>query len=1599
MKNSFSKSLAVLLCMLMVIGGLDLGALGGPMAGQGTIGTNAMDVTGHASSRATKAYNTTTFDEWRTGGIDNISVYNESGGELRISGYEAFTIPVPNVVEVRDLEVDSKNNLYIATGPGAVVKIDAVTGEVTDHGRAVPDEDNLNRLKMDRNDTLWGGGRSNLNTGQSTPNRGGILWRMNTTSMRIDADWKPEPAQTQIRGMTVDMNGTVWAGTTGGVLARFDPTTGVVTRLNGGTALITGYGIFQLAPAQNGFIYAGTQAGPDGGHLIKIDPTTNSFTVMNGHNPLVAGDGIQSMATAKNGTIYIGTGFGQGALIMLDPATDTITNLGRAMPGAGAVGDLYPGPDGSMFGTMGAGTVVEQHLFKIETGTGAMIDMGIPILAASGPFPVAVAPDGTVWCGGISGQLARLSPSYNKLPNGRLDRATSGRIFTENFELSTINWETASSPTIPNFVWVPDPSRPADDGMVYRQEDTTGGQAYSRAGTWGPVGTDADAFNINPGGVMEISIKFNSPGVTVPGGVRLFMGCYNTGAQYALSFNEDTNEIRLYRDWGQMGSTYTGMSIDRGIWYDVKWKVYHTGIGPGAAFTVWVNGTKIFDDVPVNPTHHPSGAVMVGTRYYNASFDNLRLYKDTNITVNGLQAGQKVDLYADNGSLLGSATAAGVSIKLDVENISFPLSGYLTVTATDGSTVVLTTSILKDIYGGDVYNFVSPVTAGSTWRYRSKGTFLSQPYDALATVTWLNISWNGLKPANTNISLMTRTAATMGGLASAAWSAPYWTSPDTAITSPKAQWIQLRANLSTTDITKTPELQDVTIKFKAFPNFTIGLAQSASVLYPNDTIDYNIYYNNTGNDIAKDVIIADILGPDLVFVNSSAEPARKGSTWLLKNVPPGSKNILTVQARVALDAKDKTVVQNKATIEFTDLDSLNLGNFTSPTVVATVIRPLPNATFDGPAITGPGDLIEYNITYNNSGTGTAKDLWLDLTLDKNLTFVSSSNEAVRNGTIWNITNVVGTAKGNVTIAAKVNVSVTDGTKLRSKLDVEFSMPNGGQPSGFYLGVVETTVARPVIDVGKTVDLVAALPGDIIVYKVFFNNTGSAAGKVTLTDSLSPELVLVNSSAETNRTGNVWTFGSVQAGSHNVLVIRAQIKDDTPENTIINNTATVNLSMLSGLALDNLTTNKVSTKVGSPKFPIISIVMVADKAKASWNDTVVFKVYYNNTGYDIASIVSIKDQLPKGLTFVTTSAEANRAGMFWNFTSVTAGDHFFTITTRVFTGTANNTVEQNIVYLNYTDAKGTARPGSQASASVTVIVPVHPPGDTTRPSITDRKPTPDAKDVPTDSRIEITFSEAMNRSETERALTISPKVAGKMTWEGNTLVFTPDKPLKKGQKYTITIEPYAEDLAGNALNPVSSWSFTVKGKTTTGNATANWLCLGGIIAAVVALIAGIVYLFSRRKRDRSITARPSPRTAPAYGEAEEVMDKPTTVAPRPKPRPVQKVAVTTVAEEEAEAPEEKVPEQAAVTEEKVPEAPPAEEETVEPGPPEPVETPPEPVKEEKVEPGPPEPVVTPPEPVKEEKVEPVLEKKEETPEPKAEEGKGGSLDDILKRLRQ
>ena len=149
--------------------------------------------------------------------------------------------------------------------------------------------------------------------------------------------------------------------------------------------------------------------------------------------------------------------------------------------------------------------------------------------------------------------------------------------------------------------------------------------------------------------------------------------------------------------------------------------------------------------------------------------------------------------------------------------------------------------------------------------YYSQGIFISSAINLRASdnmnITYINFSTT--MPENTNITLQIRTSATESGLSDANWSQIY--TNNSLVESEDYQYVQYRANLSTTNTAVTPILHDVRISY-IISNFT----GNENTIYVNwidlddyfydadadDTITYNVSGNSNidisiGNDTHK----------------------------------------------------------------------------------------------------------------------------------------------------------------------------------------------------------------------------------------------------------------------------------------------------------------------------------------------------------------------------------------------------------------------------------------------------------------------------------------------------------------------------------------------------------------------------------------------------------------------------------------------------------------------------------------------------------------------------------------------------------------------------
>ena|SRR5688572_16311864 len=98
-------------------------------------------------------------------------------------------------------------------------------------------------------------------------------------------------------------------------------------------------------------------------------------------------------------------------------------------------------------------------------------------------------------------------------------------------------------------------------------------------------------------------------------------------------------------------------------------------------------------------------------------------------------------------------------------------------------------------------------------------------------------------------------------------------------------------------------------------------------------------------------------------------------------------------------------------------------------------------------------------------------------------------------------------------------------------------------------------------------------------------------------------------------------------------------------------------------------------------------------------------------------------------------------------------------------------------------------------------------DRTAPAVVSTNPVNQSTQVIPTAPIAVTFTEPVRRESLEDpVITLDPPVAGRVTFVGNTVVFTPLVSLVPTTNYRATISTDAEDLAGNNLAAPFSWTF-------------------------------------------------------------------------------------------------------------------------------------------------------------------------------------------------
>jgi hypothetical protein len=156
--------------------------------------------------------------------------------------------------------------------------------------------------------------------------------------------------------------------------------------------------------------------------------------------------------------------------------------------------------------------------------------------------------------------------------------------------------------------------------------------------------------------------------------------------------------------------------------------------------------------------------------------------------------------------------------------------------------------------------------------------------------------------------------------------------------------------------------------------------------------------------------------------------------------------------------------------------------------------------------------------------------------------------------------------------------------------------------------------------------------------------------------------------------------------------------------------------------------------------------------------------------------------------------------------------------------------------------------------------------------------PVGNNVSVTTTINATFNHKMDEARISRDFSIVPEVRGHIIWENNSMVFTPDEPLKYDTHYLVTFDGDTEDDEGNTLGDDFQWSFrTEKGSALKSSEESVTVRISGLYVGFILLIIAIILilifhfnLISRILKPEEQKFKPVP---------------PDQTVPAPKPVPV------------------------------------------------------------------------------------------------------------------
>jgi len=407
-----------------------------------------------------------------------------------------------------------------------------------------------------------------------------------------------------------------------------------------------------------------------------------------------------------------------------------------------------------------------------------------------------------------------------------------------------------------------------------------------------------------------------------------------------------------------------------------------------------------------------------------------------------------------------------------------------------------------------------------------------------------------------------------------------------------------------------------------------------------DTVTYTITVTNNGDAIVTSLVVADMLPAGLTYgLVTPSNGVWTAGNWNIGTLAVGVTETLTLEANVGLDQGGNTLVNTISNTQDQTDSNATLDDL-EESITVTSADLVTTKTVSGPS-PNEGDTITYTINVFNDGPSAATSVSLIDNLPIGVTYDS---HATSNGTFnsgsgeWTIGNIADQATVTLNITATVDVG-TSGQTIVNYTATATGDQADPTTDGDDLSAMITVINSSDILLTKQVDNTTPNAGDTITYTITVTNNGTAiVTGLEVTDALPEGLTYGLVVPSTGMWSSpVWNVGTLVVGATASITINAVVGLDQGGKILTNTVSNEQDQEDSNATEDNPTATITVTSSD-----LVTVKTVSDDTPNE-GDTITYTITVTNNGGSDATGVSLTDNLPIGVTYVSD----NGLGLFNN----------------------------------------------------------------------------------------------------------------------------------------------------------------------------------------------------------------------------------------------------------------------------------------------------------------------------------------------------------------